>query len=463
MDNETIAAISTPLGQGAIGLIRISGKDAINVLGKVFRLKNPVDFSTVPSHTVHYGHIVDINNGNVPIDEVLVTIMRAPRTYTREDTVEISCHGGFLILQKILDNVIKAGARLAQPGEFTRRAFLNGRLDLTQAEAVIELINAKTEEASRLAIRHLNGDLSRYIKSIQDGVGEILMLLEVNIDFPEDDVPEINYLEIKDRLSRLTCSLAKIIETYEHGRIIKNGIKTAIIGKANVGKSSLFNILIDNPSRALVTPIPGTTRDFIEESVNIKGRLFSLIDTAGLKKPRGIIEEEVLNLTNRCIVDTSCIIFLLDGSKPLSKKDLEIWEMISDKPKVVVINKIDLLQRISIEKIKGMFHVENIMSISCKENIGIDKLENALLGIADKIYNYQSDLDIIVMNIRHKNILENVKKSLEDAIYAIDTKLSPEFVATDLKHAIENFQELTGERITERVLDDIFSRFCIGK
>lgn len=463
MDNDTITAISTPLGQGAIGLIRISGKDAIKILEKVFLTKNPLDFASVPTHTVHYGHIIDNEDGNVPIDEVLVAIMRAPRTYTREDTVEISCHGGPITLQRIIDSVLKAGARIALPGEFTKRAFLNGRIDLGQAEAVIELINAKTEEASRLAIKHLNGDLSRDVKSIQLEMNEILTVLEANIDFPEEDIPTLNCNQIKDKLSSLTSLLKQIISTYKQGKIINNGISTAIIGKANVGKSSLFNILIGKPSRVLVTPIPGTTRDFIEESVNIKGRFFKLIDTAGLKTPRGMIDEETLNLTNKCIEDAECIIFLLDGSKSLSKKDLEIWGLILDKPKIIVTNKIDLPQRISVEKIRETFHVENIINISCKENIGIEELKTSLFEETNNIYGQSQDSGITITNIRHKNILENVENCIKDAISAIENNLSAEFIATDIRQAIENLQELTGERVSDSILDNIFSKFCIGK
>lgn len=463
MDNDTIAAISTPVGQGAIGIIRISGNDAFSILKKIFHPKSQIDISNIPSHTIHYGHILDDKNGNIPIDEVLVMIMRAPRTYTKEDMAEINCHGSRIVLQKILDIVIKAGARLAGPGEFTKRAFLNGRIDLSQAEAVIDLINAKTEEASKLAIEHLKGDLSINIKRIQHEIKEILTTLETDIDFPEEDVPLIDYNQVRERLSNLAKYLKQLIDTYRDGRIFKDGISTAIIGKANVGKSSLFNILVENPSRALVTHIPGTTRDIIEESVNINGRLFRFIDTAGLKTPRGIIEERSLELTQKYLEEAMCVIFLLDGSKVLQTKDLEIWGLIKNKPNIIVINKIDLPQRISIKKVHEMFRGEEIIKISCKENTGIDELKSRLLEICNKDIKTNDNSDLIITNLRHKNILEKTSLYIENAQSAIDNNLSTEFIAADLRHALENLQEITGEKVSETILEDIFSKFCIGK
>lgn len=463
MVNDTITAISTPSGQGAIAIIRISGKDSFNILKKFFHPKSPIDLSNVPSHTIYYGHIHDDKNGNIPIDEVLVTVMRAPRTYTKEDTIEISCHASPIVLQKILDCVIKSGARLAEPGEFTKRAFLNGRIDLSQAEAIIDLINAKTEEASKIAIQRLKGDLSIYIKKIQDDIKEILMTLEANIDFPEEDIPLIDYDQIRESLSNLVIELKQLISTYKDGRIFKDGISTAIIGRANVGKSSLFNILVENPSRALVTHIPGTTRDIIDESININGKLLKFIDTAGLKAARGIIEEKSLELTYKSIEDATCVIFLLDGSKIFNTKDLEIWNLIKLKPNIIVINKLDLPQKISLEKVKDIFHVESIIKISCKDNIGIDELKSRLSEICNEIFNIDSASNLIITNLRHKSILEKTILSIENAQSAIEKNLSVEFIASDLRHTLENLQEFTGENVSEAILDSIFSKFCIGK
>lgn len=460
MDNDTISAISTPIGQGAIGLIRISGKDAFNILKRIFKPKGILDLDSVPTHTVHFGYILE--NGNQPLDEVLVTIMRAPHTYTKEDMVEISCHGSPIVLNKVLHNVINAGARLAEPGEFTKRAFLNGRLDLNQAEAVAELINAKTEESARVAFKHLKGDLSIYIKSLQHIIKEIVTSIEANVDFPEEDIPEPVHRDLKERLEKILFNVKKLISTYENGVIINNGINVAIVGKTNVGKSSLFNILVEKP-RAIITPIPGTTRDFIEEFVNINGKLFKFIDTAGWKVPKGVIEEETLKLTKRCIEDSAVILFLIDGSKPLVKKDLEIWDLIVNKPKITIINKIDLLQKLSIEKVKRLFNTEKFINISCKENTGIDELKSELIKISNSLYNPIDDSEIIITNTRHKNVLEKVENNIKDAIAALENNLSIEFVAYDLKLSMENLQELTGERISDTILEDIFSKFCIGK
>lgn len=463
MNDETITAISTPLGYNAIGIVRISGKDAIKILNNIFRSTKSQDLFSVPSHTVLYGHIFNNTDGKTPIDEVLATIMRAPRTYTKEDMVEISCHGNPILLQNILGIVLKAGAKPAEPGEFTKRAFMNGRIDLSQAEAVIDLINAKTEEASKLALKHLNGTLSRYAKNLQDSINEILIMIESNIEFIEDGVSEINYKLIKEKLFNITSEIQKLIKSYDHGSIIKNGITCAIIGKTNVGKSSLLNILTGNPQRALVTHIPGTTRDLIEELVSINGTFFRFFDTAGLKKPKGIIEEKSIDITLKCIEDAMCVIFIIDGSKPLGTRDIEIWKKVLNKPNIIAINKIDLKQKTSSEKVQKTFSVKTILGISCKDNIGIEKLKDSLLLLSKNICSQSNDSEVIINNFRHKNLLEKAGISIKDAISAIENKLSLEFIASDLKNSIEYIQELTGERVTGNILDDIFSKFCIGK
>lgn len=461
--NGTIAAISTPYGPGAIGIIRITGKGAINILNKLFRPKRPIDIPEQPSHTVHYGYFLDGENGGEPIDEVLATIMKGPRTYTKEDTVEISCHGSPFILQKILDNIIKAGARHAEPGEFTKRAFLNGRLDLSQAEAVIDLVNSKTDEASKLAISHLNGNLSIVIKNLQDTIKEMLMELEAGIDFPDEDIPAGDYNAIKENVTNLSIKLKQLISTYMDGMIFKNGITTAIIGRTNVGKSSLFNILVNNPARALVTHIPGTTRDIIDETILLGGKLYRLIDTAGLKTPKGLIEKKSIEATYKSIESAGCVIFLLDGSNDLQNKDLELYNLVKDRSNIVAINKIDLPQKISITAAQKALNKQDIIEISCKKSIGIDKLKSLLLEIANKITNTGDNSDLIITNLRHKNLLEKTLLSIDEAKSAIEKDISTEFVAADLRYALETLQEITGENVSESILDDIFSKFCIGK
>lgn len=462
MGNETIAAIATAMGQGGIGVIRISGFKAIDIIKKIFRAKKSIDLSVAASHTIHFGCIYDANDGSLPVDEVLVSIMRAPNTYTREDIVEISSHASNIILKKILEIVLVNGAKLAEPGEFTKRAFLNGRIDLSQAEAVIDLINAKTELASKSAIKQLEGELSIHIKTIQTTIREILINIEAGIDFPEDHIKELDFNNILTKLSDLATSIKTLADTYNQGKVLRNGIGVVIVGKANVGKSSLFNKLIDSPTRAIVTDIPGTTRDYIEESVNIKGTLFRFIDTAGFKIPRGRIEKRSLDCTNNCINNADIIIFLLDGSKTVSKKDLEMLKMISEKPNIICVNKVDLPQKISEDKLAKLSR-KKISYISCNLSTGLDQLKDELAKLSSNLYEVKSNTDLIITNIRHKNILEKVILHINDAISAIKSNLTPEFIATDLRYSLETLRELTGERISESILDDIFSKFCIGK
>lgn len=463
INDETIAAIATPSGQGGIGLVRMCGKNSLSILSTIFKPKNNLDLRNAHSHTIHYGYIVDIGNGNIPVDEVLASIMLSPKTYTKEDTVEISCHGSYIILRKILNLLIKAGARLAEPGEFTKRAFLNGRIDLTQAEAVMDLINAKSEEASKSAIKHLDGYLSRYIKTAQDSVKEILIQLETQIDFIEENIMHVDYNQIKLKLNKISDSLNQIIRTYDQGKLLKDGISIAVIGKANVGKSSLFNILINSPSRALVAHVPGTTRDYIEEAVNINGKLFKFIDTAGFKTPKGIVEKQSLEVTNKCVRDATLVIFLLDGSKILSKKDLEVWELISGKRTIIVVNKTDLSNKLNSKDVNNKFFGRKIIDISCKENKGIEELKKEIVNISDGIFEKSSGAGLVITNVRHKSILEKALSCVNDAVLAAEKKMSTEFPASDLRHALESLQELTGEKITENILDEIFSKFCIGK
>jgi tRNA modification GTPase len=461
--NDTIAAIATPIGQGGIGLIRMSGKDSIHIISRIFSPKNNIDLINADSHTIHYGTIIDNNNEKIPIDEVLVSIMKAPRTYTKEDIVEISCHGSYVVLQKILNILITIGARLAEPGEFTKRAFLNGRMDLTQAEAVIDIINAKTEDASKSAIKHLEGYLSIYIKKLQDSIKEILISLEAHIDFSDDIGSEFNYKDIKEKLSDMITSLESLMNTYNQGKILKDGIVVSIIGKTNVGKSSLFNALIDSPSRAMVAHIPGTTRDYLDENINISGRLFRFIDTAGFKSPRGVVEEKSLGITKKCIDDADIVLFVLDGSKLFSRKDLDIWNVISNKPCIVVVNKADLKIKISKNTVEDVFKNKKVINVSCKDNKGIPELKETIVKLSNSIDSTPLNADIIITNVRHKDIMDKTISSIKDSISAINKNLSLEFIASDLKHALESLQEMTGERISENILDDIFSKFCIGK
>lgn len=466
MQSDTITAIATPQGESALGIVRISGPRALEILKKIFHPSSPsaTDISQILSHSVHHGYIKNTTNNNSHLDEVLVTVMRAPRSYTKEDIVEISGHGNPLILSRILDNLIKAGARLAEPGEFTKRAFLNGRIDLSQAEAVIDIINARTEKASESAINHLKGNFSSWIKQAQHTLREVVTLFEAEIDFSEDDIDRVDISLTKKRLENLLIQIDNLIKSYFQGKILKEGINTAIIGKVNVGKSSLFNILTENPKRALVTPIPGTTRDIIEECINLKGKLFRIIDTAGLKVPRGKIEKESLNITQDRIKKAACNIFLIDASKRLSLKDIEIGRIALKKPTVIAINKMDLHQKLSLEKVKQHFPDNTILKISCKKRIGIEELKDSLLTLSKQLYRTSiENSEIIITASRHRNLLKKAKSSIKDALTTLNKGLSFEFIVTDLRYALENLQEISGEHVTEDILNDIFSRFCIGK
>ena len=464
MHNETIAAIATPLGEGALGIVRISGNDTIKILGNIFKPKKDIDIATISSHTVHYGHIVNPSNTKgATLDEVLVTLMRAPQTYTREDLVEITCHGNPTLLQKILDIVIQFGARLAEPGEFTKRAFLNGRIDLSQAESVIEVIRAKTDEAANVAIKHLSGDLSSIYAKLQDNLKEKLMLLEAEIDFPEEETSKIDNKVLNSNLSKLIKKIEKLVDSFNDGQILTDGIQVAIIGKVNAGKSSLFNLLLDSSNKALVTPIPGTTRDILEGSVIINGRTYKFTDTAGLKKPRGLVEKESLNLTHRNIDQAQFILFIVDNSKTLTSKDISIWNMISKIPHLVILNKTDLKGNISFSKLNKLVGNENILKISCKNINGINELKKELYRRTNTFYEKYNSSNSMITNIRHKELLNKSMQSLYDALTAIKNNLPIELIATDIRYALENIQEITGEKVTDKILDEIFSKFCIGK
>lgn len=465
MQRDTIVAIATPTGEGALGIIRVSGPGTFEIIKKAFHPSSQLDISLSSSHSVHYGHIKNFTKHDSYIDEVMVTVMRAPRSYTKEDTIEISGHGNPLILHRILDILTNAGARLAEPGEFTKRAFLNGRIDLSQAEAVADIINAKTEEASKSALRHLKGHLSSGIRGLQDSLKEMLTLLEAEIDFPNEKISAINIPQLHEKLKELLNNINALIKTHFHGKILKEGIYTAIIGKANVGKSSLFNLLTETSSPALVTHIPGTTRDIIEESIKLNGKLFRIMDTAGLKSPRGLIEKESLKISRDRIKTAMCNILLFDSSKFLSQNDLSIASEALKKPTLIVINKTDLPQKISIEKVKCHFPKNIILKISCIEKKGIENVKESLIKLSEKLYNnnHKSNSEIIITNVRHKNLLENVRTHVNDSIKALEKGFSSEFISTDLQHGLENLQEISGERISEEILNNIFSKFCIGK
>jgi tRNA modification GTPase len=456
---ETIAAISTPFGESGIGIVRLSGSLAESIARKLFKPKRGRSYFI--SHYFHYGEIIDIQSGKA-VDEVLIVLMKSPKTYTREDIVEIHCHGGYLVLQKILELVLREGARIAQPGEFTRRAFLNCRIDLTQAEAVIDLIKARTEASLEIANQQLKGWLHKSMDELKARLVEHLALIEVHIDFPEEELEPIVLGELKSNLRSMVQQLEEWISSYEEGKIFREGISCAIAGKTNVGKSSLLNVLL-REDRAIVTPIPGTTRDVIEEVLNVHGIPVRLMDTAGLRKPADSIEREGVRRTRERVAASDFVLLMVDGSRELDADDIEIFGETEGKKRVVAVNKSDLPLRISIKELGKRFKDEPVISISALKNEGIDDLKKT-------IYNALLHRDVrttpehlVVANIRHKTALSHVRDDLSNALKGLDEGTSLEFIAFEFRAALQALGELVGETITEEVLDRIFEQFCIGK
>ncbi len=460
LNEDTICAISTPIGEGGIGIVRISGKDAIPIAARIFFSKKKKDLNSVPTHTIHYGVINDIETGN-EIDEVLVTIMRAPNTYTKEDVVEINCHGGVLPLKRLLGLVLKNGARLAEPGEFTKRAFLSGRIDLSQAEAVIDIINSKTEDSLRLAVGQLSGILSKRIMAVREELLSIIASLEASIDFVDEDIEFISKSEIGERIKRIIQELEYLIDSADEGRIYKEGIATAIIGKPNVGKSSLLNALLKE-ERAIVTPIPGTTRDVIEEWVNIKGMPLRILDTAGIRHTEDIVEMEGVRRSREALKNADLVLLLIDKSTMLNDEDKKLMGEVKEKRGIVVLNKADLPSKVKEGEIKDFLPNKAIASISALNGDGIDGLRSAIsnLILQNKVTSGERP---IITNLRHKLAIERARTSLENLQASLKNEMSEEFLAVDLRGALNALGEITGETATEDILEKIFQEFCIGK
>jgi tRNA modification GTPase len=456
---ETIAAISTPFGESGIGIVRISGSSAETIAKRLFKPKK--DQYYFISHRFHYGEIIDTQSGKA-VDEVLIVLMKSPKTYTREDIVEIHCHGGYFILQKVLELVLKEGARMAHPGEFTKRAFLNGRIDLTQAEAVIDLIRAKTQTSLEIANQQLRGWLYKEMANLRAQLINHLVMIEAHIDFPEEEIEPVAFGEMRKNLEILIHRIEEWIDSYEEGKIFREGISCAIVGKTNVGKSSLLNVLLKE-DRAIVTPIPGTTRDVIEEVLNIYGIPVRLMDTAGLRRPADSIEQEGVRRAKERCADSDFVLLMLDGSRSLDKDDKEIFEEIKGKKRVVVVNKKDLPLEISQEDVKRLFPKDPIISISALKNEGIDELKQTIYSSLVHRNMRVTPEHLIVANIRHKAALNQVRDSLSDAVKGLEARISLEFIAFEIRYALEALGELIGETSTEEVLNRIFEQFCIGK
>lgn len=457
---DTIAAISSAVGEAGIGIVRLSGQEAVSIVDNIFEAVNKKALADAENRRMMYGHIIDKINNQV-IDEVLIVSMKAPHTYTREDVVEIYCHGGIIPVKKILDLVLKNGARLADPGEFTKRAFLNGRLDLSQAEAVIDIINAKTDKSHEVSINQLEGSLSKKVNSIRDNILSMIAHVEVAIDFPEDDIEEITYEELEESASDVIYEIKQLLNTFNRGKILRDGLKTVILGKPNVGKSSLLNAML-RENRAIVTDIPGTTRDIIEEYLNIDGIPLKIIDTAGIRDTENIVEKIGVDKAKKSIEFADLIIAIFDVSRDLSQEDFKIIELIKGKRSLVLLNKTDLPNRYTGEHLEKLLEGQDVIYTSISNEVGIDVLEDA---IKKMFYSGEIELnsDLVVTNIRHKNQLEKALKNIESAHNDIKASIPLDCVEVDLKACWENLGEISGESISEDILDRIFSEFCIGK
>jgi tRNA modification GTPase len=460
MKNEaTICAISTPIGEGGIGIVRISGRDAIPIADKIFFSKKNKKLSSLASHTIHYGEIRD--NSSERIDEALVSIMKAPNTYTKEDVIEINCHGGALSLKRVMELVIKNGARLAEPGEFTKRAFLNGRIDLAQAEAVMDIISSKTDDSLRLAVNQLSGILSKRVNAIREELISIIASIEAAIDFVDEDIEFISRDEIGKRIKSAVDEIEALITTADEGRIYKEGIATAIIGRPNVGKSSLLNALLKE-ERAIVTPVPGTTRDVIEEWVNIKGMPLRILDTAGIRHTEDIVEMEGVKRSREAIKMADIILLLIDGSVKLNGEDKRLIEEVKDKRLIVLLNKSDLPSLVKKSDIEKLLPDKEMVSVSALTGEGVDSLKAVIHELLFKGRITAGERPIIT-NLRHKTALEKTKSSLENLQNSIKGNMSEEFLAVDLRAALNALGEITGETATEDILNRIFEEFCVGK
>jgi len=463
--NDTIAAISTPPGEAGIGIVRISGKDALEIADKIFLAKEDKKPTIFLTHTTHYGWIIKNGDrkrlpGDGIIDEALLTVMRAPRSYTKEDIVEINCHGGIIALRAVLDLVLERGARLAEPGEFTRRAFLSGRIDLAQAEAVLDIIRAKTDSALRIGTEQLRGALSREIRRVRKTLLEISSILEANIDFPDEEISRVDFEKAKSQLRRTARQVELLLEGAKRGRLLREGIHVVICGKPNAGKSSLLNALLKQ-ERSIVTAISGTTRDSIEEIIDIKGIPVRIVDTAGIIEPEDLIEKKAIQRTKRHIALADLVILLFDGSKKLNDDDRLLIRRLKKKKVIAVINKIDLAQRIEKEKILKTYPATVCLCARRSKNLNLLEEAISLFACGGRDGNISSS--VIVANARHIQALRETQKNIAEAIDSLDNKLSAEFIAQDLKEAIGHLDHLRGGDFSDDLLDKIFSEFCIGK
>ena len=456
---DTIAAISTPPGEGAISIVRLSGSDALSIASQVFQTKTPL--MAVPSHTIHYGHIINPSDQQL-VDEVMVTVLKAPRTFTREDIIEINCHGGIVVTNQILQTVLRQGARLAEPGEFTKRAFLNGRIDLSQAEAVMDLIRAKTDKAMHVALHQLDGNLSHLIRQLRQEVLNTLAQVEVNIDYPEyDDVEELTTQLLLEKTTSVAQQIKQLLQTAQQGKILREGLQTAIIGRPNVGKSSLLNYFLQE-EKAIVTDIAGTTRDVIEEYVNLRGVPLKLIDTAGIRETDDVVEKIGVERSRQVLATADLVLLMLNQSEALSQEDLALLEVTADAKRIVLLNKSDLPPAFSAAELQTHIGDSRLITTSIISQEGLDQLEEEInqlffagaAGDRDATY---------ISNNRHIALLEQSEMALAEVVKGIDMGMPVDLVQIDLTRSWDLLGEVIGESVQDELITQLFSQFCLGK
>lgn len=468
ISEDTIVAISTPIGEGGIAIVRLSGPEALSMADKVFMSRDGKTVTGFRSYSVHYGHVMDkgkegirrVEKGRV-VDEVILTVMKAPKSYTKEDVVEINCHGGVQAAKKVLELIVKNGGRIAEPGEFTKRAFLNGRIDLAQAEAVLDVIRAKTEGSLKVALGQLEGELSKNINAIREDILNVTAHLEAAIDFPEEDITVNEKKDITEKVSAATSSLKKLLDTYDEGMIMREGVLAIICGKPNVGKSSLMNLLLKR-DRVIVSPIPGTTRDAVEEFINIKGIPIRLVDTAGIGRTKNVLDKEGIKRSKKYLKESDVVLLMLDGSTKVEKADLDIIKLIGDKKKIVLVNKSDLAKKIDDKVLEKLFKDDKIINISVEKKKNIEFVEKTISEMICGGDFIQGEAAII-SNTRHKGLLDKSYKCMLKVLKALESEAGPELITIDLKEAIFNLGLVVGKSVSDDVLNRIFEQFCIGK
>lgn len=460
--SDTIAAIATPPGIGGVGIIRVSGSEAFSIVNRLFTSQGTLDLRKRPNKTIQYGYIIDPDTSDRHIiDEVLLLLMKGPHSYTAEDVIEIQCHGGMVSVRSILQLLLVNGVRLAEPGEFTKRAFLNGRIDLTQAEAIIDIIDAKTEDSLSLAVQQLDGTVSTYIHEVREQLMAMIARLEVTIDYPEEDIEEVTLEEVRDGLLTIMKDMDDLLATAQTGRLIRDGIMAVIVGRPNAGKSSLLNALL-RENRAIVTDIPGTTRDSIEEYMNVEGIPLRLIDTAGLRHTEDTIEAMGVQKAKDYMQQADMILCVIDGSTPLTAEEIDILQSVSGKQTIVLINKSDVAQVVTDHDINQIGTYTAIETISAKAGEGTRILN---YWVKELVYGGQvmHHQQAVLSNVRHISLMESAKSQLLEAMASIDSAMPVDLVVTDIRGAWEALGDITGDTIRESLVDELFSRFCLGK